>query len=564
MSASGVRSSCETAARKLARSSSAARSARRSRSTTTAPGSRPAIAENEAATGISEPSARTRRSSASTIPDGPSSTSSNRQRGPHRRAPGGVSGRVATSQPSSSRQVAGGPSPRSPRSDRGRAVDAHDAPRVVHGDDAVVRAVEDRGQERLLAGEGVAQLGGAEGDRELVADERQQPDPVRRQRRAVRRPERDEPDGPRSPAGLAQLPALVERHAVPAAPADPGVRVGRRREAVGDAATAPGSDDASGSVAHRRRSCVSAEASHSAPATASLTRTSSPITLAAITPSSPPSATSWLSWYCAKTVSAWRCASSKIRRRSAAVTADGCRPRLRASSAAVGQHRPHEQEARGRARVLVAARPLPEPEGEAAARDERPRRAHARVARPPRPARAPWRCRRRRVRRRRPRPPPAGARRRSSCRPVRHRPRRARPSAAASNASASPAASSPVRPATAIPASMNAVPYSEPPAPPTLATSSCPRLAQDLAGVARLDVRADRADGVAEPDAHVLAVVAIAEARVEAVQLGAVAHDRALRAPDPRAQVRGREGVGRRGRGSGMPVIAVPGAHARR
>ena len=65
-----------------------------------------------------------------------------------------------------------------------RAVDPHDAPRVVHGDDAVVRPVEDRGQERLLAGERVAQLGGAEGDRELVADEREQPDPVRRQRGA--------------------------------------------------------------------------------------------------------------------------------------------------------------------------------------------------------------------------------------------------------------------------------------------------------------------------------------------------------------------------------------------
>ena len=101
---------------------------------------------------------------------------------------------------------------------RGRAIDAHDAPFVVHGDDAVVGAIEDRGQERLLAGEGVAQLGGAEGDRELVADERQQPDPVRRQRGAVRRPERDEPDGPRSLAGLAQLPALVQRHAVPATP----------------------------------------------------------------------------------------------------------------------------------------------------------------------------------------------------------------------------------------------------------------------------------------------------------------------------------------------------------
>ena len=56
----------------------------------------------------------------------------------------------------------------------------------------------------------------------------------------------------------------------------------------------------------------------------------------------------------------------------------------RASWPAVGQHRPHEEEARGRARVLVAARPLPEPEREAAARDERPRRAHARSARRPR------------------------------------------------------------------------------------------------------------------------------------------------------------------------------------
>ena len=111
---------------------------------------------------------------------------------------------------------------------------------------------------------------------------------------------------------------------------------------------------------------------------------------------------------------------------------------------------------------------------------------------------------------------------------------------------------------------MNAVPYSEPPAPPTLATSSCPRsrrtspASRDSASgpIARTASR--------EPDAHVLAVVAVAQARVEAVQLGAVAHDRALRPPDPRAQVRGREGVGRRGRGSGMPVIAVPGAHARR
>ena len=104
-----------------------------------------------------------------------------------------------------------------------------------------------------------------------------------------------------------------------------------------------------------------------APATASLTRTSSPITLAAITPSSPPSATSWLSWYWAKTVSAWRWASSKIRRRSAAVTDDvsvgdrdgqplrPCPASRPTSRPAVREHRPHEQEARGRARVLVAA-----------------------------------------------------------------------------------------------------------------------------------------------------------------------------------------------------------------
>ena len=200
MSASGVRSSCDTAARKLARSSSAASSARRSRSTTTAPGSRPAIALNDAATGTSVPSSRRSRISASTMPDGPSSTSSNRQRGPQRRPLGAGSPSDPMSQPRSSRQVPAPSAPVPAEQRRRGAVHADDPALVVHGDDPVVRAVEDRREERLLAGERVAELGRAERDRELVADEREEADPVRRQRGTLGRPERDEAHRPRPPA----------------------------------------------------------------------------------------------------------------------------------------------------------------------------------------------------------------------------------------------------------------------------------------------------------------------------------------------------------------------------
>ena len=207
------------------------------------------------------------------------------------------------------------------------------------------------------------------------------------------------------PPCLAELPALVQRHAVPAAPADPGVSVGRRREAIGDARAHPDPTTRRLRRAQpqvvRLRGC----ASQSAPATASLTRTSSPMTLAAITPSSPPSARSWLSWYCAKTVSAWRWASSKIRRRSAAVTADGCGCGSRSSAG--GRAASPERAGSTRSRPGPgAARPLAQPEREAAARDQRPRGAHARVGGARGPPERRRRCRRRRVRRRRTRPPP--------------------------------------------------------------------------------------------------------------------------------------------------------------
>ena len=99
----------------------------------------------------------------------------------------------------------------------GGAVHPHDAAPLVHGDDALGGAVEDRGQERLLARQLLAQLGGPEGDRELVADERQEADAIRRAaRRAVRRPQGQEPDDLGAQLAVAQVPPLVERDAVPA------------------------------------------------------------------------------------------------------------------------------------------------------------------------------------------------------------------------------------------------------------------------------------------------------------------------------------------------------------
>ena len=447
---------------------------------------------------------------------------------------------------------------------RRRAIDAHDPPFVVHGDDAVVRAVEDRGQQRLLAGERVAQLGGAEGDGELVADEGEEPDPVRRQRGAVRRPERDEPDRPRSLAGLAQVPALVQRHAVPAAPTDPGIR---HRPARRSGRGCPRHPDPTTRRARSRTGAGRAsprEASHSAPATASLTRTSSPITLAAITPSSPPSATSWLSWYCAKTVSAWRWASSKIRRRSRR------RPTAGGSGCAVigrrsRQHRPHEQEARGRARVLVAARPLAEPEREAAARDERPS------------SRA---CPRARGRRRPPeRRDDVVAVARSGADRVRRRSQRVVDRLVAHPAPAAPGEAVGRRierlrePRGVEPGAARhgdprlherrAVQRSARPA--DARHEQLPETPQDLADVARLG----RPGRSRAPHRRTRRSCSRRGRRRRGSRRGGPAgrggaRSQALRPPDRRAQVRGREGVGRRGRGSGMPVIAVPGAHARR
>ncbi len=315
ISASGVRSSCETAARKLARSSSAARSARSSRSTTTAPFSRPAIAENEAAMGTSVPSSRVMRSSASTGASRLASTSSNRHRSPHRSPSGPVQRRHRLAQlprPAGPALPSSGTAARLTRTTRRRSSTAT-IPSVVLSRIAASSACSPASSSRSWAA--------AEGDRQLVAHEAEEADTIGGQPRALLGAQGQEPDHPGTQLALAQVPALIERDAVPALGASPGLRGGHGREA------APGSDgrsasrSGSGSLATSRRPPSPGGVSHTAPATASLARTSSPMTDPAMSARSPPSASSWLSWYCAKTVSAWRWASSKLLRSSASVRA---------------------------------------------------------------------------------------------------------------------------------------------------------------------------------------------------------------------------------------------------
>ena len=59
-------------------------------------------------------------------------------------------------------------------------------------------------------------------------------------------------------------------------------------------------------------------------------------------------------------------------------------------------------------------------------------------------------------------------------------------------------------------------------------------VAEELAGVPPVAIRAHRPHRVPEPDAHVLAVVAVAEAGVEPVEQGAVTHQIPLRPARPR------------------------------
>ena len=95
-----------------------------------------------------------------------------------------------------------------------------------------------------------------------------------------------------------------------------------------------------------------------------------------------------------------------------------------------------------------------------------------------------------------------------------------------------------------MPASMNAVPYREPPAPPTLATSSCPRSRRSSPTSREAASGADRPHRVREADAHVLTVVAVAEARVEPVEQGAMTHRSRSAPDDPGTEVLGRELIG--------------------
>ena len=291
----------------------------------------------------------------------------------------------------------------------------------------------------------------------------------------------------------------ISRRSSSVTPCQP-LRGPRRRasaagEPSGTDAAAPGSAPASGSVAHRRRSCVSAEASHSAPATASLTRTSSPMTLAAIDA---------------------ELAAERHELAQLVLGEDRVRLALRVledPAALGGDDRRRRDGLAGPARVRVTAgrraasparggstRSRPGPGGrvtarraggEAAARDERPRGAHAGP-----------RGRRRTAERVR-----VAAVARGRADRVRRRTERVVDRLVAHPAAAAPRealgrgverlgesrASSAVRPATAIPASMNAVPYSEPPAPPTLATSSCPRSRSTSPASRQSMIGADRA-----------------------------------------------------------------------
>jgi len=90
-------------------------------------------------------------------------------------------------------------------------------------------------------------------------------------------------------------------------------------------------------------------------------------------------------------------------------------------------------------------------------------------------------------------------------------------------------------------------------------------VAEELAGVAPVAIRAHRPHRVPEPDAHVLAVVAIAEAGVEPVEQGAVTHQDPFRPDDPGTEVLGGELIGSGDPGLEVrPVIAGDtAAHAR-
>ena len=90
-------------------------------------------------------------------------------------------------------------------------------------------------------------------------------------------------------------------------------------------------------------------------------------------------------------------------------------------------------------------------------------------------------------------------------------------------------------------------------------------VAEELAGVPPVAIRAHRPHRVPEPDAHVLAVVAVAEAGVEPVEQRAVTHQDPFRPDDPGAEVLGGELIGSGDPGLEVrPVVAGDtGAHAR-
>ena len=191
------------------------------------------------------------------------------------------------------------------------------------------------------------------------------------------------------------------------------------------------------------------------------------------------------------------------------------------SRAARGEERAEQQVAGGGARVLVAARSLAQAQREAPARDQRRRRVHAvagradgRHASPrpgPRPARSP--------RRRRPRP--AAGRRRSSCR----------------RGGSGPAGRAPRPPRRGRGPCPRGVSCGEsrdrdagldegraverPPGAAHARHQQVAEPAQEVAHVVRRrPPRHDGSDGVREPDRHVLAVVAVAQLGVEAVEAG--------------------------------------------
>ena len=439
-------------------------------------------------------------------------------------------------------------------------VDPHHATPLVHRDDPLGGAVEDRREQRLLPRQLLAQLGGAEGDGQLVAHEAQEADPIGRQPRAVLRAQGQEPDHPGTQLALAQVRRSSSETPCQPVVASPGLRGSRGREPpAGWPGLAP--RPGRGSLATSRRPPSPGAASHTAPATASLARTSSPITDPAMSARSPPSARSWLSWYCAKTVSAWRWASSKLLRSSASVRAavplGGAIRRASPAAPARGEERAEQQVARGGARVLVAARPLAQAQREAPSRDQRRGGVHAVTCRPDG---------------RHDRHVPARARRDRRGEGVRGRSQRVVDRLVAQAAAAAPGETLCRRiegagrvlgrelgePRDRDPGFDERRAVERSPGPAHARHQLVAQLAQEVAHVIRWVRRDDGPDGKGEPGGHVLAVIAVTKLGVEAVEEDPVAGEEALGAGDDGGEVGPGEGRGRAGVAGGRSRRRTP------